>query len=247
MLRTSVLAITAASLLCGTAFATSEPVSEPVASPAPIAGAISGTVHFKGEAPETPEVDLSSDPVCVGMHPDGLDLSTVHTNADGGLANVFAWIDNAPDERFKAPDEPVVLDQTGCNYTPHVFGMVKKQDIKILNSDATLHNIHAVPKDNKEFNVGMPAETPAITKTFKKEEMAIRIKCDVHPWMVAYAFSMEHPFFGVSDADGNLRIDTTDLPDGDYVIKLWHESLGEASARCTVADGAATFEHEFTR
>lgn len=247
MLRTFVLAVSAASLLCGAAFATSEPVTEPVASPAPTAGAISGQVRFKGEAPKAPEVDLSSDPVCVGLHPDGFDHETVRTTAGGGLADVFAWIANAPDERYKAPKEPVVLDQVGCSYTPHVFGMVKKQDIKILNSDETLHNIHAVPKDNKEFNVGMPAGTPAITKTFKKDEMAIRIKCDVHPWMNAYAFSMEHPYFGVSDANGNLRIDTTDLPDGDYEVKLWHETLGESSTRVTVADGAASFELEFKR
>ncbi|GJM23510.1 MAG: methylamine utilization protein [Planctomycetota bacterium] len=246
MLRMSVLSVAAASLLAGAVFAT-EPTTEPVAKTAPAAGAITGTVRFKGEAPKAPAVELDSDPVCVGMHPDGLDLNTVRTTASGGLADVFAWIDNAPDERFKAPKEPVVLDQTGCNYEPHVFGMIKKQDIKILNSDATLHNIHAVPKDNKEFNVGMPEGTPPITKTFKKDELAIRIKCDVHPWMVSYAFSMEHPFFGVSGADGKLMINTEGLPDGDYGVKLWHETLGEASTRVTVAEGVATFEHEFTR
>lgn len=221
-----------------------EPTTATEAAPA---GMITGTVKFDGTAPEPALAEIDSDPVCAGLHPDGFRLQTVRTTAGGALADVFAWIDNAPDERFKAPKEPVVLDQKGCTYEPHIFGIIKKQDIKILNSDATLHNIHAVPERNKEFNVGMPEGIGPITKTFKKDEMAIKIKCDVHPWMVSYCFSMEHPFFGVSGADGKLQINTEGLPDGEYTVKLWHETLGEQSTKVTVAEGKAEFAHTFKR
>lgn len=231
--------------------AVDEPASDPAVEPAPAApkatpnpaGGVSGTVKFTGSAPAPERVEMDSDPNCVGMHPDGLKRSTVKVNAGGGLADVFVQLTGVPDERYKAPDEPVTLDQRGCTYEPHVFGIIKKQDIEIINSDATLHNIHAVPKSNKEFNVGMPNQGMRITKTFKKDEEAILIKCDVHTWMKSYCFSMEHPYFAVTNAEGKFRIDTSDLPDGEYGVKMWHESLGESTGKVTVKDGAATFDH----
>ena len=222
-----------------------EPTTTAAAQPA--AGAITGMIKLDGDAPEPTMAEVDSDPVCAGAHPDGFRVQTVRTTAGGALQDVFAWIDNPPDERFKAPKEPVVLDQKGCSYEPHIFGIIKKQDIKILNSDPTLHNIHAVPRRNKEFNVGMPEGIGPITKTFKKDEMAIKIKCDVHPWMISYCFSMEHPFFGVSGADGKLTINTEGLPDGEYTVKMWHETLGEQSTTVTVAEGKAEFEAAYKR
>lgn len=207
------------------------------------AGAITGTITFEGEAPEAEAVDMSADPVCGGLHEGGFNRQHVRVGARGGLNDVFITLtDGVPDERYKAPKEPVVLDQKGCTYEPQVFGIVKKQDITIRNSDDTLHNIHAVPKSNKEFNVGMPTKGMEITKTFKKGEEEILIKCDVHPWMQTYCFTMEHPYFATTDANGAFSIDTSDLPDGEYGVKVWHRTLGERSGKVTVTDGAAKFD-----
>ena len=191
-------------------------------------------------------VDISSDPVCDGLHADGLKVSTVRGN-NGGLADVFVELTGVPDERRKAPKDPVVLDQVGCTYEPHVFGMMKKQDITIINSDDTLHNIHPTPKVNREFNVGMPTKGMEITKTFKKAEEALLFKCDVHTWMKAYCFVMEHPYYAVTDASGKFSIDTTDLPDGEYGVKTWHEheTLGTKEGKVTVADGKATYDFTY--
>ena len=139
------------------------------------------------------------------------------------------------------------LDQRGCKYYPHVFGVMKKQDIEILNSDATLHNIHAVPKKNKEFNRGMPTKGMKIEAKFKKAEEAIVIKCDVHPWMKCYAFCMEHPYYATTDENGAFTLNAKDLPDGEYGVKLWHETLGEAKGTVTVSGGAATFDHTWAK
>lgn len=220
-------------------------VSTTAPAVSPATAAVTGQVSFKGEVPAAAPIDMSSDPVCVGAHPEGVSRSTVNVNDKGGLMDVFVTLTGIPDKRYKAPKESVVLDQAGCSYTPHVFGMMKKQDIEIINSDDTLHNIHAMPKKNKEFNLAMPMKDMRVKKTFKKDERAILIKCDVHPWMNAWCFSMEHPYFGVSDADGNVTIDSADLPDGDYGVTLWHESLGTAEATVTVAGGAGSFKAAF--
>jgi len=210
------------------------------------AAAVTGTVTFDGDIPERAPVDMSADSNCVDGRPDGLLGHGIIRDGDGGLADVFIQLTGVPDEKHKAT-EPVVLDQRGCSYTPHVFGMIKKQDILIKNSDATLHNIHAVPKRNKEFNVGMPEKDMQIEKTFKKAEDAIVIKCDVHPWMKAYAFCLEHPYFAVTGADGSFSLPTEGLPDGDYGVKVWHEVLGETEGTVSVAGGAGTYDLAWSR
>ncbi len=218
------------------------PLNEPELAAA--AGAVTGTIKLKGEIPAPEAVDVSSDPVCEGLSEGGFHMATVR-GENGGLADVFVQLTGVPDERYKAPKDPVTLDQVGCEYKPHVFGMVKKQDIKIINSDDTLHNIHPTPSKNREFNVGMPNQGMTIEKTFKKAEEAVLFKCDVHTWMKAFCFVMEHPYFGVSDASGKFSIDTSDLPDGEYGVKLWHESLGEKEGKVSVADGKATYDFTY--
>jgi hypothetical protein len=215
----------------------------------PVKSSLSGKITFEGEAPpEAGRVDLSPDPYCADHHGEtGLTTpSTLVLGAGGGVKDVFVQLTRGvPDEKRDAPEEAVVLDQSGCTYEPHVFGVMKKQDIRILNSDATLHNIHALPNSNKEFNLAMPNKGDERTQAFKKAEDAIRIKCDVHPWMLTFCFVLEHPYYAVTGADGSFRMNLEGLADGEYGIKLWHETLGEHEGTITVADGAAGFEHAF--
>ena len=258
MLRNTTLAFSfVTALACGDSFAAEGPLSSSesdapavavaaamvagAAESAPTAGAVTGVIKLKGEIPAAVIVDVASDPVCAGLHADGIEMPTVR-GASGGLADVFVQMTGVPDERYKAPEEAVILDQVGCTYEPHVFGMMKKQDLLIRNSDDTLHNIHPTPKVNREFNVGMPTKGMEITKTFKKPEEAIVFKCDVHVWMKAFCFVMEHPYFAVTDESGNFSISTADLPDGEYGVTTWHETLGSKEGKVTVTDGKGTFD-----
>lgn len=241
MLRKTALVVLIATFLPGVSLAQDALVTDTVEAAPAVAG-ITGKITFKGEAPAPAPVDMASDPVCEGSHAGGISRTTVIVGSGGGLKDVFVSLTGVPDKRYKAPKTPVVLDQRGCTYVPHVFGIMKKQDLEILNSDDTLHNIHAMPKRNKEFNLAMPLKDMKVKKSFKKDEEAILIKCDVHAWMKAYCFSMEHPYFGVSGADGNVTIDTTDLPDGTYGVTLWHETLGKSESSVTVSGGSGSFE-----
>ncbi|MCB9532572.1 MAG: hypothetical protein H6700_12465, partial [Myxococcales bacterium] len=225
--KTTVSTFLAAVVIGGMSLAADEPTAAPVApaaqpatstvpakEAAPVAaGRVAGVVHFKGERPKEDAVDLNADPVCAGLHPDGLHRTHIDVDDKGGLADCFVFLTDAPDAKYATPDEPVELDQEGCTYHPQVFGIMKKQTLKIVNSDATLHNIHAVPRTNKEFNTAMPTKGGSVEKEFKKAEEAIQIKCDVHPWMMTYAFSMEHPFFASTAADGSFSFSTEGLPD----------------------------------
>ena len=115
--------------------------------------------------------------------------------SDGkSLGNVFVYVkDGLGNYVFDAPTEPATIDQKGCRYTPHVFGIRVGQPLEIVNSDPTLHNIHAMPKSNTEFNTGQPIQGMKTTHTFTAKEVMVPFKCDVHGWMNAYVGVLDHP------------------------------------------------------
>jgi hypothetical protein len=223
--------------------ATQAPAAQAPAAPA--AGAatgsasVSGKISFDGVAPAAEKVKLTADAKCAAMHKEGLERQPIKVT-DGGLADVLVYVKGGLSGSYAAPAEAVLLDQKGCDYTPHMLAMVAGQKIKIRNSDDTLHNIHPRPKENAEFNIGQPRQGMESEKSFDKAEMLIPVGCDVHPWMRAYISVLSHPFFAVTKDDGAFEI--KGLPAGDYEIQAVHGKLGldkAVSGRVTVKDGEA--------
>jgi len=127
------------------------------------------------------------------------------------------------------------MDQVGCQYVPHVMGIMVGQTFKVLNSDGILHNVHALPKVNSQFNMAMPPARKEATATFGKEEGMFTVKCDVHPWMQSYIGVFSHPFFAVTKPDGKFSLANLDA--GTYEIEAWHERLGTQKATVTLGAG----------
>jgi plastocyanin len=178
---------------------------------------------------------MNADPSCAALHSEPVRLDTMVTDGEGHLANVFAYLKEGPGLTGNAaPEEPHLLDQEGCQYVPHVSGMQVGQTLKIRNGDATLHNVHAVPEQNREFNFGQPFQGMEIEQVFKSSEVMIRFKCDVHPWMSAYIGVLEHPFFAVSAKDGTFAIEG--IPAGTYTLEAWHEELGTRTLTVTLQE-----------
>jgi len=200
---------------------------------ADMTAAVTGTVHFKGEAP--PQKPLQQDRECRGLHDQQFFIQDAVVNNNGTLKWVFVYVKSGlGDKKFAPPSEPVEFDQHGCRYEPHVFGIQTGQTLKILNSDPLLHNIHALPNKNRPFNFGMPNKGDIREQSFKVPEVMVRIKCDVHPWMGAYCGVLDHPYFSVTGDDGTFSIDN--LPPGEYVIEAWHEKYGTMTQTVTVGD-----------
>jgi len=208
-----------------------------------LAASISGTVSFEGTVPEGEAVNMGADPVCLMNHADGETVKLINVNEAGGLKDVFVYVKEGVTETFTAPKEPVMFDQKGCWYEPHVFGVQTNQPIQIVNSDDTLHNVHALAKTNKEFNIGMPIKGMKLKKKFTKPEVMVKIKCEVHPWMAAYVGVVDHPYYGVSGMDGTFSIN--ELPAGTYTLEAWHESLGTATKEVTIGGADETAEVSF--
>jgi len=202
------------------------------------AATITGKVVYEGEAPKFREIKMDSDPVCLTKHTDAVFPETLVLGEGQSVGNVFVHITKGLTKKdYPAPAEEVVITQMGCMYSPHVLGLMVNQSLKIMNPDGTLHNVHASPKINKEFNIAMPKFRKEITTTFEKPEFMFPVKCDVHPWMGAWISVMDNPFFSVTKEDGLFKIEN--LPAGEYEIQAWHEKLKTAPIQVTIAEGDA--------
>jgi plastocyanin len=198
-----------------------------------VAGTVSGTVKFEGTAPKLRPLKMDADPGCAKKHSGPVMPDVLVLGEGNSMANIFVRVTGVGG-KHSAPSDPVVMDQNGCKYNPHVMGVMVGQKFLIKNSDGLLHNVHSLAKINQAFNRAMPAAVTEAEYTFDKEELMFKIKCDVHPWMNAYVGVVTHPFFDVTGTDGKFEI--KGVPAGTYEVEAWHEKLGSKTASVTVGD-----------
>ena len=198
------------------------------------ASTINGTITFDGKVPALRPLAMDADPACAKKHSTPVANEMLVLGNGNTMGNIMVFVSKGlpSGKTWPAPKTPVTLDQKGCQYVPHVQGIMVGQAYKILNSDGILHNVHALPKINKGFNRPMPPTLKEASATFDKPEPMFQIKCDVHPWMTAYVGAFTHPFFSVSGTDGKFTI--SGLDPGTYEITAWHERLGTQTATVTV-------------
>jgi plastocyanin len=217
--------------------AAEKPAEAPAAAPAATttvdpatAGEITGKISFEGTAPTPSRIRMDAVPAC-GKEPTF--TQEVVVNSNGTLSNVFIYVkEGLGDKTFPVPSEAVVLDQHGCMYHPHVLGLMVGQTLRVKNSDPTNHNVHPLPKDNREWNQSQPPNAADLEESFPRPEVMIPVKCNVHPWMKAYIGVTKHPFNAVSGPDGTFTI--KGLPPGDYTIEAWQEKYGTQTMKVTV-------------
>jgi plastocyanin len=174
---------------------------------------------------------MDSDPYCVKA---GQQVTRTYVTGNGGtLQNVFVYVkDGLGSLQFPVPATPVVLDQKGCMYEPRVLGIQVGQTLEILSSDNILHNVHAMPQQNREFNKATQMAGLKLTHVFSTKEVMVPFKCDVHRWMNAWVGVLDHPFHSVSGSDGGFEL--TGVPPGTYTIEAWHEALGTQTQTITI-------------
>lgn len=219
-----------------------EEAAGPAVSP-DSAATVTGVVNFTGTAPAAEAIDMSEESTCAEKHPDGATREQVVVG-DGTLGNVFVYVkDGLGSRTFPRSSDPVVLDQDGCVYHPHILAIRTGQDLVIKNSDGILHNINTQPSVNQGFNVSQPVAMET-TRTFTSPEVMIPVKCDVHGWMEAFIGVQSHPYMAVTSTDGTFRLEN--LPPGTYTIEAWHQRYGTQTQTVTVGpqeSGEVTFEY----
>ena len=199
------------------------------------AGSITGLVKFEGTVPPADIIRMGGDRKCVPDAGPNPQSNALVVDADKGVMNTFVYVKDGldPEYALDTPTTPEVLDQKGCVYTPRVLGVRVGQAIEVVNSDPTMHNVHALPMANREFNHGQPKQNTRLSEVFTTPEVMVRFKCDVHSWMAAWVGVVAHPYFAVSDEKGEFKLQG--LPPGSYTLEAWHEKLGKQTAQVTIA------------
>lgn len=200
-------------------------------------GSVGGVVRFAGKAPERIRIDMSQDPVCSLSGDENLTEQYVVTG--GKLANVYVYVKSGPAAAMNlAPREtPVVMDQVGCQYRPHVVAVQAGGSVEFRNSDSTMHNIHTMPVvvGNEVIDVSQGPKGAPQVRVFGTPETMLAVRCNNHPWMNAFINVAPTPFFAVTGLDGSFGM--TGLPAGTYTIGAVHEKMGEQVMQVTVAAG----------
>ena len=184
---------------------------------------ITGQVQYEGKAPRPKKLNMAADPICGKAH-EGKPVfnESFKINEEQYMENVMVWVID-PKHAQGIPESSIELDQIGCAYVPRVTGIMKGQNLIIKNSDKTLHNIHSMSEVNSSFNFAMPAKSDPSSKNFSETEEPFYIKCDVHPWMKSWMIVLDHPYWSVTDENGNYAIDLNGLETGEYELCFWHE------------------------
>jgi hypothetical protein len=194
---------------------------------------VKGVARFEGTAPKGKPISMAADPSCAKQHPSTVFSQEVMADSKGELENVVVFVsEGLGDRTFDPPSQPIVINQKGCMYEPHVLAMRANQRLQVVNGDPTSHNIHPTPANNREWNKAEPPGS-RVEDSFSREEIAIPVKCNVHPWMKSYVAVFKHPYFTVTGKDGSF--DLSNLPPGTYTIKAWHEKFGTSVQTVTIS------------
>ena len=196
---------------------------------------ITGSVKLDGAAPHQKAIDMTKEPSCAAVHKNGpVTSESAVAGANGGLANVVVYITQGLTGNEPVSTQSVEINQKGCQYVPHVVAVDAGQHMKIVNSDQTMHNVYAQAAKNAPWNKSQTVGAAPLDVTWANEEVAIPIKCNVHPWMRAYIVVVKGPY-GVSDDSGSFKLDN--VAPGTYTLTAWHETYGTQTQTVTVAAG----------
>lgn len=203
---------------------------------------LKGQAVFHGDVPEVRQLLITKDEeVCGTGYRERYD---VIIEDGGGLQGVVVFIEDVDaGKAWPNAGQDHVLDQRNCTFAPHLQVVPRGADLKIVNSDPVLHNIHSYERIGRArrtlFNFGQPPEKGAITQPLRpRRGNQIRLQCDAHDFMQGWIFAADSPYSVVVDRDGSFRID--DIPPGEYTIKAWHPFLGVQEQTVIVGSGGSS-------
>lgn len=199
------------------------------------AGSIDGKIMLDGAPPAARFISMNAVPPCAKQHVGNKAATEDVVPGDGGtLQNVVVYLKgDFSAYSFDVPQTPAVLDQGACQFHPHVLALMIDQPLQVITSDPTGHNVNVMAKINAAWNRTMSPRSQPYQQSFAHPEIAIPVKCNIHPWMKAYIAVLDSPYFAVTGQDGSFALHN--VPPGTYTLTAWHETYGSTEQSITVA------------
>jgi len=198
--------------------------------------AIQGVVRWTGPIPKPELLKVPRDSkYCGATIPSEEFLIDPATR---GVARVVVSLEGVPSGQPLPPASsanPVRVDNGKCHFVPRVQAAMVGTTLEITTTDPILHNTHSRKRNRfgeTHVNVAIPASSPKVIRKPLHEPGLLSIRCDAHPFMQAWIYAFEHPYFAVTDETG--RFELPKVPPGTYQMRLWHEALGTREATVTV-------------
>ena len=230
-------------LVLGIIFVFPDPAAAYKAVAVPDGGTISGKVTFKGSAPEPQKILITKDEGVCGKG-DRV-LKEVNVSGEGALGGVVVYLDKIKSGKaWKKPSGGYLIDQKKCRFHPHLQVIKKGAKVTVLNSDTVTHNIHTyslIPTRRRTlkktlFNVRQTTRGHRFTTKVKpRRGRGVKINCDIHNFMLAWMFVLDHPYYAIVGEDGSFTI--KDIPQGNYSLKAWHPTLGTKKSKVKLSSG----------
>jgi plastocyanin len=195
---------------------------------------IKGNIRYAGAPIEKKKTSVTIDQYVCGKEKEPEDLLLSSNN---GIRNAVVSLKNVPlavkhDWNFPAAK----MDQKQCSFTPRVVIVPVGGTVEFLNSDRLLHNVRSTGKENPPFNRAQP-HARSISFVFKQPEL-LRVDCDLHSWMRGWVVVAEHPFYAVTNENGEFVLEN--VPPGKYTLQVWQERLGKVTQEVVVGDKGST-------
>jgi hypothetical protein len=184
-------------------------------------GTITGTVKWTGPVPKMPAIAINKDvEVCDPQAQKKRDLERLVVAGNGGVANTVVFLkDISKGKAMDLPEGRQFLNQRTCRYEPHVLLVADKGTLQLKSSDPILHTVHM--SGASDYNLPFPFANQTVSRTMNREGV-VDLRCNAgHVWMNAEMMVVVHPYYAVTDEDGNFKL--TNVPPGEYEIEAWHE------------------------
>lgn len=183
-------------------------------------GTVKGTVKWQGALPRLVASEINKDQqICDPQDQKRRDLERLLVAPNGGVANTVVFLRNIA--RGKQMDLPVsrrVLNQKNCRYEPHILLVPAQATLTVKSSDPLLHTVQM--SGSADYNIPFTSAGQEITRPMIREG-TVSLRCNVHVWMNGEMVVARHPYYAVTDQDGNFEL--TQVPPGDYELVAWHE------------------------